>query len=429
MELHDSLKAFKHYFWFIFLLTALAAASAWAVSTFAMVPRYKSTTMVIISKKEYDSKSCFTKNALLDSNLITLFTRVAGSDTVALKIINELNLNMDVKRLQKLININANSQTGILDISVETTQAELSKNIIETFIRTLQSEADDLFLNVAVHTIDAPKSAEKPSSPIIPLNVGLSALGGMLAGMLLIILFSVKEQTKSDLRVLKKFPWLFVIGFMPRIRGKNAPYIFPSDDIAGEAIRMMGANLQYLTEHEGIKMVLISSSYPAEGKTTVTVNLAATMVELGRRILIVDCNYNNPSFFKIGKTGVTIGDYTVRRVSKTGFDIVEAPNDENGILYAKMRQFFETFKNSYDLILLDCPPVMTSADTLLLSQLVKNMILIADYRTVAFSALNTCVKRLARINVAVLGVIVNRMPRKKLDSRMLKYVNRSRRYI
>ena len=413
MELNDFLKAFKHYFWFILLLTVLAAASAWAVSTFLMVPRYKSTTMVIISKKESDSKSSVSKGALLDSDSIALFAKIAKSDTVATKIISELNLNMDVEELQKLINISTDSQTGILDISVETTQAELSMTIIETYIRSLQSETGGLFLSVDIHTIDAPKPAEKPSSPIIPLNMGISALGGLLASMLLVILFNVREQIKSDLSVLKKFPELFVIGFMPRIRDKNMPYTFSSGNKAGEAIRMMGVNLQYLMEREGIKTVLISSSHPAEGKTTVTVNLAAAMVKLGRKILIVDCNSTNPSFFRIGNAEAddhTIGDYTVRKVSKTGFDIVEAPHDENGILYTKMRQFFETFKNSYDLIFLDCPPVMTSADTLLLSQLVKNMILIADYRTLVFGVLNPCVQRLVRINVAVLGIIVNRMP-------------------
>lgn len=426
MELHDFLKALRTYIWFIVLLTVLAAVSAWVVSAFMMVPHYRSTTMVVI-RKGYYSSNFDMHDALFDSGSITLFTKIAESDTVASKVIGELNLNINSERFKKLIDISADYQTGVLDVSVETSQAELSMKIIEAYIRALQAEAESLFPNVTVHTIDAPKYPEKPSGPIIPLNVGLSALGGILAGMLLAVLFSVREQTKSDLSVLEKFPGLFVLGFMPRIIGKNKPFIFLSGDTAGEAVRMTGANLQYHTERENIKTVLISSPHPAEGKTTVAVNLAATMVGLGRRILIIDCSGGKPSFFTNGSAGAADGVYTVGNVSDTGFDIAAAPRDENGIAYAKMRQFLETFENGYDLIFLDCPPVMTSADTLLLSRFVQHMVLVVDYRALAFNVLHACIRRLNSINVAVLGVIVNRMPQKKLVVRTPKHAYRSRR--
>jgi len=380
-----------------------------------MIPQYKSSAMIVVSKNKPSSAySSNTQGPLLDSNAISLFTKVAKSKAIASMIINVLNLDMKVDDMQKLIYIDTDSLTGVIDISVKTDQASLSLEIIKTYIKTLQSESKNLFLDVNIYTIDAPKLATKSSSPIIPVNVGLSALGGLLTGMLLIILFTTKGQTKIDLFTLHPLQKLFVLGFIPKTKDyRNSPF-FSFDNKADESVRVVGANLQFLMERDGIKKVIISSPNQSEGKTTLSINLAAAMVKINKKVLVIDCNINNPFYFKIGKIdGQNLNHnyyHYVHEYHEAGFDIIMAPNDKTNIVFNHMSQFFESFENRYDLILVDCPYVMANADTLMLTNIVKNVVLVTDYRYLAFRVLEKCIQQLIQLNASILGIVINQMP-------------------
>lgn len=425
MELNDCFSAFKRYIWLIIMLTVFSAVSAWAVSHYLIVPLYESEAMVIVSQTGQLTENGIPKqDALLDSNSIQLFYNIAESNTVAGEVISSLGLDMEVKDMQDIIDTQVDFNTGILHIKAETDSPELSRKIVNTFIGILGTESKKLFLTVNIHVVDAPKLATKPSTPNIPINVGLSALGGMLTGMLLSILFSIKEQTKTDLYALGKLPWLFVMGFMPKITGrKHSVFLNPAGKRTEEAVRVIRANLSFLMERDAIKTVMITSPRPSEGKTSLAVHLAASMAQAKKSVLLVDCNLNNPSFFKIcavkGKDAQdkpyhAIDEYVVKTLPEYGIDIAMAPRDQTNIKFNHLRPFFESMGSHYDLVLVDCPPVLTNADTMMLTSIIKNVILLADYRVLSYRILEKCISRLTQINASILGIVINRMPPKKL---------------
>jgi len=420
MEFHDCMSAFKRFSWLIVVMTLVSALSAFAISVYLLAPVYESKAMIIISKKTAGSAVGASQTALLDSNSIRLFYNVAESESVAESVIRSLGLTIPTKDLQDMIDIGVDYDTGIINISARTEQPTLSQSIVTAFINVMSTQTGGGFLDVDIHTVDAPKLPDEPVSPNPVLNAVLSAAGGMSTSMLLAVALGASEQTRTDIHALGKLPSLFVMGFFPRISGlKKNGFHNPADKKAAEAAKAIHANLQMVMERDNIKSVMLTSPRPLEGRTTVAVNVAASMARCRKRVLFIDCCAERPVFYKLGgATGEnpyhTVGEHVVKAVSGLGFDAVVAPRDSAGINYSALRTLVDSMEEHYDVILADCPPLMTDADTMMLTSIIRNVLIEADYRLLSHRTLEKCVRRLNQINARVLGVVINRIPAKKL---------------
>ncbi len=421
MESYDYLKVIKKYAWLILLLTILSAASAWAVSTYVVVPKYASNAMVIISYSDAEVDSTYLNAITLpDSNSVRLFYNIAESDTVAQETIDALQLNMKVKDMHKLISADVDYDTGILSIEVTTENAEKSKNIIDTYINTLEKNLGNLFEDLRLYIMDEPKVADEPASPNIPLNIALSAVGGMMTAALFVILSYMKEQTNSDLYALCKFPQLFVLGFLPKATDKAGT---PANKNVQENLRIVGTNVQLLAERNTVKTALITSPKSKEDNSGVSLQIASTIAKSNKRVLLVDCNIEDPLYYKIEtlRTAASkrnahrmVGDNVVKYVPDFKIDMMVLPHDAAGIQFENLRFLFESMEQYYDMILIDCPPILLHADTMMLANIVKKVILVGDYQNLNCHTLEKCTHRLEQIDASVLGIVVNRTPLKKI---------------
>lgn len=424
VEFYDFTRAFKRFFWLIAAVTLISTASAWAVSAYALMPMYESKAMIIIGKRDdrAGTESAPAQNIILDSNSIRLFYNIAASQTIAESVIQRVGLDMTAKDMQDILQTRVDYNTGILNIFARTSSPELSQSIVRAFIDILSAQSGGSFLHVSIHTVDEPKLAAEPVSPNLALNMALSATGGMAAAMLLSVLLYLKEQSKTDIHALSKLPWLSVLGFFPHI-GRRASLYSSGDKKTADAAKGIRANLQFLLERDSIKSVMITSPHPFEGKTTIAVSLAASMAQQKKRVLLIDCNADNPSFYKIGGATVgakadnpyrTVNDHVVKTIDGLGIDAAIAPRHKSGINFCALRDFVQAMEQSYDLIVADCPCVLSNADTMTLSSIVKNVILLADYRLLAHRILEKSAQRLTQLNADILGIVINRMPAKKL---------------
>lgn len=419
MEFHDCMSAFKRYCWLIVVITIVSALSAYAISVYLLAPVYESKAMIIISRKT-STTATGTQTALLDSNSIRLFYNVAESETVAESVISSLGLAIPVKELQDMIDIGVDYDTGIINISARTEQPALSQNIVSAFISILSTQVRGGFLDVDIHTVDAPKLPDEPVSPNPTLNAILSAAGGMSASMLLAVALGAREQTKSDIYALSKLPSLYVMGYFPRVPGiKKNGFFGLTDKKAADAAKTIHANLQMLMERNDIKSVMITSPRPFEGRTTVALSVAASMARCRKRVLFIDCCAERPVFYKLGRAAGenpyhTIGEHVVKAVPDLGFDAIVAPRDSAGINYSSLRKLVDCMEEHYDAILVDCPPLLTDADTMMLTSIVRNVVIEADYKVLSHRTLERCVRRLSQINARLLGAVINRIPAQKL---------------
>ncbi len=162
-----------------------------------------------------------------------------------------------------------------------------------------------------------------------------------------------------------------------------------------EAFRTLRTNLAFLREKHDGKTLLFTSSIPAEGKSTVASNYAASLAIAGRKTLIIDCDIRRPraheSFgIKIEKgleCALThdepVKDLIMKNVLPN-LDLLPTKNMKNNVtelfLRDKMKDIIGSIKDEYDTIILDTPPLAVASDAAILSRDVDGVVVVVGLR-------------------------------------------------
>ena len=204
---------------------------------------------------------------------------------------------------------------------------------------------------------------------------------------------------------------------------------YPKSSIT-EAIKTIKTNLRFSSVNEKIKTILVTSSTAGEGKSFISANLAVSFANSSNKVLIIDCDLRKGRQYDIfdpkSKLGLSnllidenwkknIGNY-IQPTQIENLDILttgEFPPDPTILLESpKMTSIMEELKKKYEMIILDTPPVIGLTDTLIMSRLVDNVLIIARARKTTLEALENTKESLQKVNANIAGVILNRVDRK-----------------
>ena len=189
-----------------------------------------------------------------------------------------------------------------------------------------------------------------------------------------------------------------------------------------EPYRTLRTNLHLLNSDNPLKTLMITSSEPSEGKTTLAVNLAVSFLEEGANVLIIDSDLRKPQihkFFEIenypGLTEVLLGLKKTEEVIKnfnSKLSVIPSgsqPKDPLKLFGSPVAgDFIESLKPKFDIILLDLPPILSFHDPVLISKFVDGAIFVLNSGVVKEEIVKRAKKRLEKFNVKVLGVVMNR---------------------
>lgn len=197
-----------------------------------------------------------------------------------------------------------------------------------------------------------------------------------------------------------------------------------------EAFRTLRTNLAFLREKHDGKTLLFTSSIPAEGKSTVASNYAASLAIAGRKTLIIDCDIRRPraheSFgIKIEKgleCALThdepVKDLIMKNVLPN-LDLLPTKNMKNNVtelfLRDKMKDIIGSIKEEYDTIILDTPPLAVASDAAILSRDVDGVVVVVGYDQVAERELKFTKEMLDNAGANIYGFIVNGVEKKAMS--------------
>lgn len=188
-----------------------------------------------------------------------------------------------------------------------------------------------------------------------------------------------------------------------------------------EAYQMLQANLKFISLDKKVRSIVVTSSVTGEGKTEVAANLAAVMAQVGRRVLLVDADMRKPSqhhlwglINSIGLSNVTVGENTFETsVHKITDNLsvltsgVMPPNPLALIDSERMTNFIEMLSMNYDYIVFDTPPLVGTAESAVLSQMVDGVLLVVRPGLVDSASANAAKSLLERSEANVLGIVAN----------------------
>jgi capsular exopolysaccharide synthesis family protein len=261
---------------------------------------------------------------------------------------------------------------------------------------------------------------------------------GNLAGILLAIAtIFILEVSDTSIKTLKQARELFgytLLGSIPYFgkkvshRRKNQELSIPELPVVNiprspisEAYRMLQANLKFLSSDKALKVIVVTSSVPKEGKSTVSANLAAAMAQLGRRVLLVDADMRHPLQHHIweltnaaGLSDVIVGqaefESTVKEVMPK-LDVLSAgviPPNPMALLDSKrMASLIDYFAEHYDFVIIDAPPLVLAADAVTLGKITDGVLLVTRPGVVDSTSAAAAKESLERSGQNVLGLVVN----------------------
>ena len=283
-----------------------------------------------------------------------------------------------------------------------------------------------------INIVDPAITPGAPIKPDKPKNLLLGFLVGCLLGVGLAFFQEYLDDTIKDVEEAKRaigLPLLAVIPFIPS-RAENGEAkkrvslitrLEPKSQVA-EAFRSLRTSLHFSAINRNKKIILITSTFPGEGKSIITANLANTMAQTGVRVLVVDCDLRRSSLhekFGVSKvpglTEVLTGDTTFREVLHDavipGVDLISAgttpPNPAELLGSEEMRQLLVAHREDYDHIFIDAPPVLAVTDAPVLTSLSDMVLVVMEAGRVPVKAAHYMREMLANIQAPVAGFVMN----------------------
>lgn len=276
--------------------------------------------------------------------------------------------------------------------------------------------------------------AVAPDAPIRPrplLNSLLAAAIGLLLAAGFAFLIEYLDDTLKTPEDIERVLGLSVIGYIAKmdypVKGERGMYVVkqPRSPVS-EAFRSLRTNLEFSGVDRPLRTILVTSASPGEGKTTVAVNLAASMAQGGKSVILLDTDMRRPqvhSFLNIpnrmGLSDLFRSNLSLRMVGQELNGLKDAavitsgslpPNPTELLGSDRMNQVLTDLKGAADIVVLDSPPSMV-ADAQVLAARVDGVILIVHpTRTHADAAL-AAAEQMKRAGARILGVVMNRIPK------------------
>jgi capsular exopolysaccharide synthesis family protein len=193
--------------------------------------------------------------------------------------------------------------------------------------------------------------------------------------------------------------------------------------MVAEAFRTFRTNLFLSAPVEQQRVLLITSPKPEEGKTSVATNLAISIGQSGRRVLLVDANFHRPALgelfakdHKEGLSNILIGHRQldgeiVIRSDMPHLDVLTSgpipPNPAELLSSPYMKTFLDQAKEQYDQVIIDGPPVLLLSDAMVMADIVDGVILVCRAKVSQRGAVSRAREQLGRVNGHILGAVLN----------------------
>jgi tyrosine-protein kinase len=306
-----------------------------------------------------------------------------------------------------------------------------SRNALETSRLVLQNQLATIStLNVDPGQVIRP--AERPVSPSSPkhqLDLALGVLLGLFAG---IGVASATERvrdrvrTQTDLEESIQAPILGAIPKSSSLRGRSARLVAVKEPRgpAAEAYRTLRTNLLAMCRQQKAKTLLVTSAGMREGKSTVAANLATALAQAGRSVVLISADLRYPrthAFFGIsneqGLGQVLSGTVPlVEALSDTAIDglkvlpsgsMVGTKEPVELLQSDRMREVIER-SGERDFVVIDGPPVLLVADSLVLAGLVNGVVFVSDTRKGRRASVVRARQQLGQVGAQILGAVLNR---------------------
>lgn len=308
-------------------------------------------------------------------------------------------------------------------------EADSTKALYETFLGRYKETREQVDVQTAdariISQANVPLSASYPRKT---LAVGLAAFISLLVGISLAFGLEKLDNTVRSAELVERMGGGSVLSFVPVVSGK---YDNPEDVIverpqamAAESVRTIRGALALTNVDNPPKVVMLTSSVPAEGKTFISTGLARVAAQAGQKVIIVDADMRHPRLHKAlglpnerGLVQVLSGQCdladVVRKDPKTSAHVLTAglgaPNPADLLRSARMEQLLKLLRDHYDTVIVDTPPFVPMTDSQNVARVVDAMVLVVRWGDTPVPVVTNTIKQIRKLGVPFAGTVLSQV--------------------
>lgn len=337
-------------------------------------------------------------------------------------------------------------------------EIETNKTLLDGLLQ--RSKENDIVLAGTpnnIHVVDHAIVPYRPAGPKRLLNITLAFFISLGLGIGLALALDYLDDSLKSLEDVEKalrLPTLTLIptvgrmktrGLLRSKRGKTQtiggtaerPELLIDGDLRSplaEAYRQLRTSILLSTAEHPPQTLLVTSSFPAEGKTSTSVNTAISLAQTGAKVLIIDADMRRPQIRSIFNLP-TIGGLStilsrkmddvailslIEQIDGTNLFVLPAgdtpPNPAELLGSNQMRRLLESLKSFFTHIVIDSPPVASFTDGVLISSMVDGVVLVVHGSKSSRTVVQRSKKRLQDVGARICGVVLNNVEQKASDS-------------
>ncbi len=357
-------------------------------------------------------------------------------------------------------------QRSLPDVARQYAQLQREVALNENLQSTLRSKLQEVQIKEREQAdeVSLVRPAMVPGAPTNPSQTASKAIVGLLIGLTVgLVLAFVLESLDTSIGTIQdveSFLNVPVLGLIPLIDPTKDPFLAPPDDedessalarmrpflltllsprsTVAEAYRSLRTNVEFLSVEKNAKAICMTSASLMEGKTTTAINLALSIVQMGKKTLLVEADLRKPFLhhaFGIprdpGLTEVILGNKDWRECLRTATDLMlgplgvdtlmSTPNIDKLYLLAsgtpppnpaeflnsqRMTDLIAAFRGEFDFVIFDCPPILPVTDAAILASKTDGTLLVYRVGKIARLALKRAKVLLENVRGRVLGVVL-----------------------
>lgn len=332
------------------------------------------------------------------------------------------------------------AQKNAADKTVQTQIANLQANL-----DTLQPTYTSLLTSLATAKASSAVSvdrvyvtvpADTPAAPFSPnpiINLLLGIFAGAIVGAALVrllVYFDNTVKSTVDFGSLVGAPLLSTVQTAKNLVN-GLPQVFVLDQpksVPAESIRLLRTNIEFASATKEIATLGVTSANPGEGKSTIAANLAVTLAQAGFATALLDADLRRPTLHKIFGVGNERGMSTLltavdkpwawasHETMTPNLTLIPAgplpPNPADLLSLDRLRQILSDMRGTFDVIVVDTPPVLAVSDPLIIAAHVDGMIVVARAGKTRTESLRKAAETLQRGAIRIIGVVVNQQGEK-----------------
>lgn len=441
MDLRNHATAISRFWRSVVLLTVLGVGLGVAF-TFVAIPKYQTTTTFFVATSLSGNNSALSSDQFAQAR-VNSYLGVIQSEHFAQVILKDTGLPLATTDISHMISATVDPQTVLITVNVTDPSQARSLVVARSVAKNLDAEIGSLDNRktnlVTLRVISGPTLSPFPVSPRKKLDVAIGFLLGLGVGIAQALLrhqLDTSFRSREHLAQTTGVPTLSVIHFDRA--AKTGPVMIPGGDHSrrAESFRQLRTNLRFADATSLVEIMVVTSAFEGEGKSTTAANLALSFAEAGRRVLLIDGDLRKPKLSRYldlegeaGLTSVLIGDASVEDVvqewGQHGLDVLTSgpipPNPSELLGSGAMEKLVRHLRSTYDLVIIDTPPLLPVADAAVTAAQADGVLLVVHYGKARIDRVMEALDSLNSVEARVLGTVLNMAPITRSDKRPAYY--------